>query len=109
MPPNRGCASPPTVAPATRLNSTCRITSYVVVALGDGGEGCPSDESRDRRELHVTQAATGPSDPALYAGGAVDALPEQVGVAVVAGVLLDHVDVDPAEVDVLLQEAASVG
>jgi hypothetical protein len=35
-------------------------------------------------------------DPALYAGGAVDAFPEQVGVAVVAGVLLDHVDVDPA-------------
>jgi hypothetical protein len=48
-------------------------------------------------------------DPELYAGGAVDAFPEQVGVAVVAGVLLDHVDVDPAEVDVLLHEAAGVG
>jgi hypothetical protein len=29
--------------------------------------------------------------------------------AVVAAVLLDHVDVDPAEVDVLLHEAADVG
>jgi hypothetical protein len=47
--------------------------------------------------------------PVLHAGAAVDAFPEQVGVAVVAGVLLDHVDVDPAEVDVLLREAASVG
>jgi hypothetical protein len=45
----------------------------------------------------------------LYAGGAVDSLPDQVGVAVVAGVLLDHVDVDPAEVDVLLHEATGVG
>jgi hypothetical protein len=33
--------------------------------------------------------------------------PEQVRVAVVKGVLLDHVDVDPAEVDVLFHEAAS--
>src|SRR5690242_10679368 len=32
------------------------------------------------------------------AGGAVDRLPDQVGVAVVAGVLLDHVHVDPADV-----------
>jgi beta-galactosidase len=31
----------------------------------------------------------------LDAGGAVDAFAEEVGVAVVAGVLLDHVDVDP--------------
>jgi hypothetical protein len=30
-------------------------------------------------------------------------------VAVVAGVLLDHVDVDPAEVDVLAHEAAGIG
>jgi hypothetical protein len=35
--------------------------------------------------------------PASGAGGAVDALAEQVGVAVVAGVLLDHVEVDPAQ------------
>jgi len=35
-------------------------------------------------------------DPALYAGGAVDALPEQVRVAIVARVLLDHVDINPA-------------
>ena len=48
-------------------------------------------------------------DPVLYAGGAVDALPEQVRMAVVAGVLLDHVDVDPAEADVLLHEAAGAG
>jgi NADPH2:quinone reductase len=53
---------------------------------------------------HAAQA-TG-AGPGLYAGGAVDAFPEQVGVAVVAGVLLDQVDVDPAEVDVLLREAA---
>src|SRR5215831_12052200 len=39
-------------------------------------------------------AQTGP----LVPGHAVDALAEQVGVAVVAGVLLNHVDVDPAEV-----------
>jgi len=46
------------------------------------------------------------TDPALYAGGPVDASPEQVGVAVVSGVLVDHVDMDPAEADVLLHEAA---
>src|SRR3984957_20930923 len=46
---------------------------------------------------------------ALYAGGAVDALADEVGVAVVAGVLLDQVDVDPAEADVGVHEAARVG
>src|ERR1700677_3955436 len=45
----------------------------------------------------------------LDAGGAVDAFPDQVGVAVVAGVLLDQVDVNPAEADVLPHEAAGVG
>ena len=33
------------------------------------------------------------------AGGAVDGFTEQVGVAVVAGVLLDHVDQHPAQVE----------
>lgn len=32
-------------------------------------------------------------------GGPVDRLADEVGVAVVAGVLLDHVEVDPAHVD----------
>ena len=32
---------------------------------------------------------------------AVDALPDEVGVAVVTGVLLDHVEVDPAQRDLL--------
>jgi len=43
--------------------------------------------------------------PRLLAGSvayrAVDPLPEQVRVAVVAGVLLDHVDHDPAERELL--------
>src|ERR1700756_5230074 len=47
--------------------------------------------------------------PPLHPGDAVDALPKQVGVAVVPGVLLDHVDVDPPEAAVLLHEAASIG
>jgi hypothetical protein len=47
-------------------------------------------------------------DQALGAGGAVDALAEQVRVAVVAGVLLDHVDIDLAQVDVLIHKAAGV-
>ena len=33
----------------------------------------------------------------LFAGLAVDGLPEKIGVAVVPGVLLDHVTEDPAE------------
>jgi hypothetical protein len=48
-------------------------------------------------------------DQVLYPGGAVDALPEQVGMAVVTGVLLDHVHIDPAEAHVLLHEATCVG
>jgi hypothetical protein len=36
-------------------------------------------------------------------GGAVDALTEEVGVAVVAGVLLDHVEVHPAEIHLHLE------
>ena len=35
--------------------------------------------------------------PRSVAGGAVDRLADQVGVAAVAGVLLDHVDEDPAQ------------
>src|SRR5580693_794578 len=46
---------------------------------------------------------------ALNARGAVNAFADQVGVAVVAGVLLDQVDVDPAEADVLAHEPAGVG
>src|SRR6185437_8366558 len=38
--------------------------------------------------------------PGSHAGGAVDSLAEQVGVAVVPGVLLDHVHVDPADAHV---------
>src|SRR5690349_19791974 len=40
---------------------------------------------------------------ALLAGGAVNAFTEEIGVAVVAGVLLDHVDVDPAKGDVVVE------
>ena len=45
----------------------------------------------------------------LYAGDAVDAFPDQVRVTVVAGVLLDHVDVNPVKADILIHEAAGVG
>src|SRR5579872_5105170 len=55
------------------------------------------------------QPVSHPDPMALYAGSAVDTLPDQVGMAVVAGGLLDHVDIDPAEADVLPPEAASVG
>jgi hypothetical protein len=61
------------------------------------------------RDTAPPPAGTRLPGPVLHAGAAVDAFPQQVGVAVVAGVLLDHVDVDPAEADVLLAEAAGVG
>src|SRR4051794_20851535 len=48
---------------------------------------------------------SGPA-PGSVPGGAVDALADQVGVTVVAGVLLDHVGVDPAQAEGLVGEAA---
>ena len=42
----------------------------------------------------------------LIAGGAVDGLPKQIGVAVVPGVLLDHVHIDPAQRIVMAPPAA---
>jgi hypothetical protein len=42
-------------------------------------------------------SAVGPRGGRSVAGDAVDPLPDEVGVAVVARVLLDHVQVDPAD------------
>ena len=41
--------------------------------------------------------------PCLVAGHAVDLLTQDVGVTVVARVLLDHVDVDPGQVEILVR------
>ena len=75
-------------------------------ALSDAGVAVRSDEKPTLIHgfiwmlgvIDETRAACGPrSGPELLPGLAVDRLADQVGVAVVPGVLLDHVDEDPAQ------------
>src|SRR6478735_1848167 len=54
-------------------------------------------DSRGACEAHRDPAVLADSARVSLAGAAVDALPDQVGVATVAGVLLDHVDEDVAD------------
>src|SRR5580704_1846830 len=102
--------------PASRNSCTprgpsCSISPIDRTSARQPGTGSIASTSAPPRPRCETRSAAGSAlrDPELYAGGAVDAFPDQVRVAVVAGVLLDHVDVDPAEADVLLHEPAGVG
>src|SRR3954451_14258924 len=68
--------------------------------------GAAASRARMESQLHrgsraapITDAAgqVGKPGTGLLARDAVDAFADQVGVAVVPGVLLDHVDVEPAQ------------
>ena len=61
----------------------------------------PPQPHLDRCADDAALVALGSTDERSVAGGAVDAFAEEVGVAVVAGVLLDHVDEHPAQRHVL--------
>ena len=71
-------------------------------ASGDVGPPVLSDlisprdaADRDQRSIHECAVSTGLMPPSV-AGGPVDALPQEVRVAVVPRILLDHVDEHPA-------------
>src|SRR5271166_6693721 len=64
------------------------------------GSGSGSTEGSHQRHCPAQQAwrQDGPGAVVSVTGNAVDPFPDEVGVAVVARVLLDHVQVDPADV-----------